>query len=298
MRSHSSCTAFDVDASHCNGIYPSDKLGDNAACFQHSWASIEARNRLWSACSSKAGREVSRIFVSDIRNRIRYDVDGVTSNYAGYNSDGVCDPELLTLIEEAHTRNVDVYGLFASSDAAFSEQGMVVGLKNFNTVCGTTNAYFDGASVNNEHFTSIKTCNDAGKEAEQITFHDNLEATRANAAPLPLHFSVSWNWDCCSCSSTNYLPRNLTWNGNSKTALEHMLDIADSVDVQVAWNVGSTMANRAQRPYVYWDANRRTSTTTTAFYILAYTNPNSDCRLSFSPQTKGAADYDSCTTVS
>ncbi|KAL7541739.1 hypothetical protein ACHAXR_011182, partial [Thalassiosira sp. AJA248-18] len=269
--------AFDAEAAHCNGIYPPNHTGDNANCFQHSWETPAARTHLW-ASSTISGREVTRIFLADVRERTRY---------GGLNANSECDADLITTLAEAHSHGVEVYGLFAASDAAFSEQGMVGGLNDFNSQCGTAESYFDGAAVNNEYFTSVKACGGAN-DAAQLTFLDDLEATRVAALPLPLHFSVSWNWDCCECSSSNYVRRELTWGGSTKSALEHMIDVADSVDVQVAWNVGSTMTNRSQRPYDYWETNKLPSSThTTAFYVLAYTNPNSDCRLSFAPHVKG-----------
>ena len=278
--------AFDVDAPYCNGIYPSTKTGDNSSCFNHSWNTPQARARLWSA-STVAGREITRIFLSDVRERTRYN---------GLNSEGVCDEELLTTLGEAHALGIEVYGLFSSSDAAFSEQNMVGGLNDFNTNCGTSSAQFAGASVNNEHFTSVKQCV-VGNEGAQLQFLDDLEATRINASPLPLHFSVSWNWECCSCGAATYQRRELEWNGNTKSALEHMIDIADSVDVQVAWNTGSTMTSRSQAPYDYWEANHMGTTSTTSFSVLAYTNPNTDCRQSFAPHTKGATTAsDTCAT--
>mmetsp|Transcript_38251 Transcript_38251/g.80487 ORF Transcript_38251/g.80487 Transcript_38251/m.80487 type:complete len:507 (+) Transcript_38251:76-1596(+) len=281
--------AFDVDAPHCNGIYPMNKNEDNSTCFQHSWETPEARSRLWASCT-QVGREVKRILLSDVRQRTRH-------GGGGFNSDLQCDPALLTTLTEAHSYGIQVYGLFASSDQAFSEQGMVGDLNAFNAECGTTEAYFDGASVNNEYFTSVKTCGDAAKEVEQLQFLDDLQTTANNADPLPLHFSVSWNWDCCSCSSSSYARRELTWNGEVKSALEHMIDTVDSLDVQVAWNTGSTMVARSTNPYNYWEANHMESSNTTAFYVLAYTNPNSDCRLSFSPHTKGAGTAtDTCST--
>jgi len=46
------------------------------------------------------------------------------------------------LLSEAHAQNIEVYGLFAASDAAFSEQGMVGYLNTYNTQCGADEAYF------------------------------------------------------------------------------------------------------------------------------------------------------------
>eukprot|EP00545_Synedropsis_sp_CCMP1620_P011980 CAMPEP_0119008316 /NCGR_PEP_ID=MMETSP1176-20130426/3602_1 /TAXON_ID=265551 /ORGANISM="Synedropsis recta cf, Strain CCMP1620" /LENGTH=356 /DNA_ID=CAMNT_0006960625 /DNA_START=100 /DNA_END=1170 /DNA_ORIENTATION=- len=281
--------AFDEEATECNGVFPASKNAFGGACFNHAWETPEARAHLWASCKVP-GREVTRIFLSDVKKR--------TQNN-GKNGDGVCDPNLMTTLEEARARGIEVYGLFADSDAAFSERNKATYLAQFNTECGTAAASFDGVSVNNEHFSSIKSCNpDNDYELDQLAVLDALNETAFNAGPLPLHFSVSWNWDCCSCSSSSYDQRLLTWNGEEKSALEHMIDITDSVDVQVAWNTGSTMQRRSLRPYQYWAANKMGSTSSTAFYVLAYTNPNSDCRQSFAPHRKGSdvAIDDTCST--
>lgn len=227
---------------------------------------------------------MTRIFLSDVRDRIRHG--------NGMNANGVCDPALVTLLQEAHTHNIQVYGLFAASDAPFSEQNMVGDLNLFNSNCG--GASFDGAAVNNEYFTSIKACG-AGNEAAQQTLLDNLSATANNASPLPLHFSISWNWWCCDCGAGT--ERLLEWGGVTKNVVGHMIDSVDSVDVQVAWNVGNTMTNRATNPHQYWSVNKMGQTPTTALYVLAYTNPTSDCRLSFSPHVQGSnTASDTCAT--
>jgi hypothetical protein len=234
------------------------------------------------------GREVTRLFLSDVKGRTEND---------GKNGAGICDPNLLITLEEAHAHGIEVYGLFAASNADFSEKYMAKYLVDFNNECGTAAAFFDGVSVNNEYFTSIKSCTNGDNELEQLGVLDNLNETAFNAGTLPLHFSVSWNWDCCSCSSSSYEQRLLTWNGEEKSALEHMIDIADSVDVQVAWNTGSTMQKRSLGPYQYWADNKMGQTSSTAFYVLAYTNPNSDCRQSFAPHKKGSLTVtDSCAT--
>uniref|UniRef100_A0A7R9ZAJ6 Uncharacterized protein n=1 Tax=Pseudictyota dubia TaxID=2749911 RepID=A0A7R9ZAJ6_9STRA len=277
---------FDASAPHCGGVYPPDKNGDNASCFYHPWNTAEARAHLWASCTLP-GREVTRIFLSDVKSRVEN---------SGKDATGQCDADLLTVLQEANSFGIEVYGLYGVSDAAFSEKDLVGDLSDFNTNCGTASAQFSGAAVNNEHFTSIKSC-DGSYDQAQKDLLDNLAATRDNAAPLPLHFSVSWNWDCCSCSSTGYVRREIDWNGATKSALEHMIDIADSVDVQVAWNTGSTMQRRSEKPYTYWNNTKSGSTSTTQFYVLAYLNPNSDCRLSFAPHAKGAlTNTDSCTT--
>jgi len=272
--------AFDVDAMYCNGVYPTLKTGSYASCFQHSWETPAARERLWVSCSLPE-REVGRIFLSDVKRRVEND------GYA--DSFGNCDAILITTLEEAHDNGVEVYALYAVSDAAFSEKTLVADVNRFNINCGTKTGVFDGVAINNEHFSSIKRCKE-DNTSKQIQVLQDLKTAADNASPLPLHFSVSWNWHCCKCSSKGYVSRDLLFNGQTQNAVEHMINITDSIDVQVAWNEAGTMEKRARRPYNYWASDKAGTTSSTAFYVLAYTNPNSDCRLSFSPHVKGGME--------
>ena len=163
-------------------------------------------------------------------------------------STNTCDTDLVSFLSEAHQRGVRVYALFAASDAAFSETYMASNPHQFNTSCGTETAYFDGVSVNNEYFSSVRHCT-PDNQATQLKFLTDLNTTATNSKPLPLHFSVSWAWDCCDCSSSSYVRHDLDWGGETKTAMAHMIDIADSVDVQVAYNIPNVMKNRATPPY-------------------------------------------------
>jgi len=163
----------------------------------------------------------------------------------------------------------------------------------FNEACGDDDddnnfVYFDGVAVNNEYFSQVRDCDDSSNEQKQLQFLDDLNTTVANAAPLPVHFSVSWNWDCCSCSSASYQTRYLDWGGANKSALEHMINIVDSVDVQVAYNTATAMRDRAVKSYEYWTAKPNKSSTSSALYVLAYTNPNYLCQISFSPHVEGS----------
>lgn len=287
---------FDPAAEHCNGVYPKNKNGPNATCFRHNWNTASARHHLWASCRTSddnSNRKVTRIFLSDVKSRIEN--GGFTS------VTGECDADLQTTLKEAHERGIQVYALFAVSDAAFGEQYMANYPNEFNSVCGNDDdqVYFDGVAVNNEYFSQVKSCTDPDEIALQKQFLIDLNTTAHNALPLPLHFSVSWNWDCCDCSDDNYETRNLSWNGEIKSALEHMINIVNSVDVQVAYNTPTAMTDRATRPYQYWKdkiSSRDVSSDTTALYVLAYTNPTSLCQLSFSPHKKGSSVVnDECT---
>jgi hypothetical protein len=275
------CIGFNVSAPHCGGVYPADKDGLNATCFNHNWETQEARERLWASCQVP-GREITRIFLSDIKSRVENN---------GLNSEGVCDSVLLATLAEAHERGVRVYALFAVSDAAFSETYMATYPNEFNAACGTELAYFDGVSVNNEYFSQIRDCDNPDNTLEQQILLDKLKITASNAAPLPLHFSVSWNWDCCSCSSQSYATRDVQWpadGGEIKSALHHMVDIVDSIDVQVAYNTPSAMISRSAASYDYW-TQKVDKSSTSKVYALAYTNPTDLCQVSFSPHAEGSS---------
>jgi hypothetical protein len=282
---------FDSTAPQCVGIYPPNKDGDNASCFNHNWETTEAREKLFASCSIP-GREITRLFVEDVRSRIEN---------GGYNADGVCDGDLMALLSEAHERGISIYALFSVSNADFSESYMAVYPNEFNELCGTDKIYFDGVAVNNEYFSQIRACsaddiNDV-YIAEQQDHLDRLALAKQNAHPLPLHFSISWNWDCCSCSSSSYATRELLWpavGGSSMSVVQHMVNIVDSVDVQVAYIKNSTMTTRSTKPYEYWE-DKVNKSPSSKVYTLAYTNPTDLCQTSFSPHIKGSSTAeDSC----
>ncbi|KAL7478180.1 hypothetical protein ACHAW6_003954 [Cyclotella cf. meneghiniana] len=280
---------FNASAPHCNGVYPINKEGGNATCFFHNWETSSSREKLW-ASSTQPGREVTRLFVSDMKSRIENN---------GYDASGKCDADLLELLNEAHQLGIRIYALFAVSDSAFSESYMARYPGQFNANCGDNKIYFDGVAVNNEHFSNIKDCNDAANVPLQQDHLDKLQLTVDNAAAysLPLHFSLSWNWDCCTCSSGSYTVRNIHWpaiGGVTKSVMNHMIDIVNSFDVQVAYIKNSTMLSRSTPAYNYWDAKIGKSLTSKP-YVLSYTNPTDLCQTSYSPHTAmSAVVQDSC----
>ena len=66
-----------------------------------------------------------------------------------------------------------------------------------------------------------------------------------------------------------------------------MVDIVDSVDVQVAYIKNSTMTSRSTPPYQYW-VDKANKSDTSKVYVLAYTNPTDLCQTSFSPHIDGS----------
>ena len=87
----------------------------------------------------------------------------------------------------------------------------------------------DGVAVNNEHYSGI---HDAvvSVRTDHLTKLDEIrtEAAKQADGTLLTHFSVGWWWSKVS-GNLDYF----TWNGNNRTAGEHMIDIFNSVDVQV-----------------------------------------------------------------
>lgn len=226
---------------------------------------------------------MTRLFVSDMKSRIENN---------GYNAAGGCDADVIALLGEAHQLGIRIYALFAVSDSDFSESYMSSYPGQFNANCGDDEIYFDGVAVNNEHFAQIKDCGDVGNIPLQQDHLDRLQlaVNNASAYSLPFHFSLSWNWDCCSCSTGSYTVRNVTWpalSGDTKSVMSHMIDIVDSFDVQVAYIKNSTMVTRSAPAYGYWDAKLGKSESSRA-YVLSYTNPTSLCQTSYSPHIKGS----------
>lgn len=88
----------------------------------------------------------------------------------------------------------------------------------------------DGVAVNNEAYASIK-CHSG--QSEQTRYLQNLNMIKTEAMKqvhghLLTHYSVSWHWG--RCGSTQKL---ITYNGKTQVAVRHMIDIFDSLDVQV-----------------------------------------------------------------
>ena len=168
----------------------------------------------------------------------------------------------------------------------------------FSNMCGNEYVYFDDVAVNNESFTKVKNCYSEPDKLAQLQFLTDFNAAVTNVAPFPLPLSVSWNWDCCNNGGCgySYVPRYLNWNGSVKKALEHMVHIADSVDVQVEWNTPSNMIVISTKPHQYW-REKGNKSSTSSFYELAYTYPETDRRLFFPPHTKRSlTPKDSCAT--
>jgi len=188
-----------------------------------------------------------------------------------------CDSKVVNTVRALHEAGIQVHQLYAESTPSFGEKKMVSEVSKFNDNCAAEDqrGMFDGVAVNNEAFE--KCCgDDCGQGAiEQMTaFVNNVRIARDLSRPLPFHFSIAWHWGVCGSE-----PLEIEYEGKTQSVTQHLIDIVDSVDVQVAWSEASEMIRRAKI------AGYDHSHGDTSFFVLAYTNavPNDDCRLTFFP---------------
>jgi hypothetical protein len=215
-----------------------------------------------------------------------------------------CPEELMTTIAEAHLRGIKVYALFGIGCYDLCEKDRVPDVVDYNEICAEVAqddiVQFDGVAINNEFMKNARRCGgqaDIDPDEDVVVMRDNdliwldqlngLRTAKNRMGNLPLHFSIGYNWDDCE----------ILWEGNVKKVVEHMMDISDSIDVQVAWAKVSddrlpeeqTFVTRAQLYHDYWfdtllhefDANDPN------FYVLLYANPVEVCQTSFAPHASG-----------
>lgn len=238
-------------------------------CFTHVWDTKSKRDWLWATCNL-AGREISVIFVSDVHHNLKEAYE--TGNCATAAIDTV-----KAMLVEGHTKvhNLKIYGLYAVSDINVSEKDLVKYIVHYNDVCATNQIEkFDGIATNNEAYADIK----CGNMDERLRYLDNLqkivtEARKQVHGKLMTHYSVSWHWGRCSGSASM-----MTWNGKTSDANHHMIDIFDSVDVQVGYIIYPAISDRMKTAgYDYARSLNK------QIYTTAYTNKASPCQITFFP---------------
>lgn len=242
-----------------------DKAAD-PECYTHTWETPSARQWLWDT-ANRPGREVGRLFIADVKNRLE------DAYFAGDCSDpGV--QSVKTMLRDGHCKSpgIELYALFATSDVDVSEQDHVPYVVWYNDVCAAAaNERFDGVAVNNEAWNDVKCTAPAAEEG----YLDDLQAIADAAGSLPTHYSIGWKWSYCDGVEVD-----VDWDGSTQPATHHMIDIFDSVDVQVAHVSASTVASRAQTAgYAYALGLGK------PFYVLSYTNKSSlsECTVTHFP---------------
>ncbi|CAM9310176.1 unnamed protein product, partial [Heterosigma akashiwo] len=234
---------FDTGVEGCDQT-ELEKWDTSSDCFTHTWNTAEKRDWLWDTCNV-AGREVGSIFVSDIKTHLQ-------SSYLLNDCSGSDVSTVKSMLKEGHSEVQDlmIYALFADSDEAVSEQNHIKYVVWYNDVCALDSSErFDGVAINNEAWTYNKCKDDPEWET---TYLDNLkniktEAEKQTIGTLLTHFSVGWNWGQC-----NHENVEMTWNGVAQKPTRHMIDIFDSIDIQVAFiTAGAVIGRAGHADYAY-----------------------------------------------
>ncbi|XP_041373472.1 uncharacterized protein LOC121386588 [Gigantopelta aegis] len=240
-------------------------------CFTHTWDTAGRRQWLWDTCNL-AGREVSRIFLSDVHNKLKQAFQA--KSCAG------SEVQLVkTAVAEGHQQVTDlkIYALFAVSDLAVTEAELVKQVVWYNDNCaGSDGERFDGVAANNEAYAHIKNAD----VATRVAYLDKLDAIAVNAATqqqgqLVTHYSMSWHWGIRSDGQNDF-----TWRGKTQDATRHMIDIFDSTDVQVAFTVYPAISDRMnQAGYAHAVYSNK------PIFTTFYTNKAVPCQTSFFPES-------------
>lgn len=98
-------------------------------CFTHTWSTQAKQQWLWATCNVP-GREVSKIFLADVYHKLK-------PAFLAKNCDSSDINLLRTTLSEGHSHvsNLQIYALFAASDAEVSERQMVPYVVWYNDHC-------------------------------------------------------------------------------------------------------------------------------------------------------------------
>lgn len=260
-------TGFDPSITGCD-VTEFLKWNTHGPCFTHVWDTAEKRKWLWITCNLP-GREISTIFISDVHRNLQH----------AYDTGNCALPEITRvkqMLVEGHTQvpGLKIYGLYAVSDQNVSEKHLVKYIVYYNDVCASTaTERFDGVATNNEYYANIK----CGDMQERLNYLDNLKQITVEAAKqahgtLLTHYSVSWHWGQCSSH------RMMTWSGKTSDAVHHMIDIFDSVDVQVGYILPNVIAERMiTAGYDYAVSQGK------EIFATLYTDKTEPCQITFFP---------------
>jgi hypothetical protein len=253
-------TGFDATVSGCDEakLVAWDETTD-PECYTHTWDTAARRQWLWDT-ANRPGREIRRLFISGTKTLLQ-------AGYAGGDCGHADVQRVREMLADGHCKvpGVALHALFSDSDAAVSEQNWIPYVAWYNDTCASGPAErFDGVAINNEAWKDIE-C--TGSPAAEQAYLDDLQAIVDLAqtpltGPLATHYSIGWHWSDCSGVETP-----VTWNGVTKPPTHHMIDVFDSVDVQVAHVSANTAAARAQTAgYAYALGLGK------PFYLTSYTN--------------------------
>ena len=265
-------TGFDATVPGCDEtkLLAWDKIAD-PECYTHNWESPAARQWLWDT-ANRPGRKMERLFIADIKPKLE----------VAYFAGDCSDPDVLQvkgMLMDGHCKapGTKLHALFSTSDVAVSEQDHVKYVVWYNDTCATTpSERFDGVAVNNEAWNDVK-CTTSFAEQDYL---DDLQTIADEAAlqingTLATHYSIGWKWSFCDSVEVT-----VDWDGTDQPVTHHMIDIFDSVDVQVAHVSAGTVASRATTAgYAHAVGLGK------PFYVLSYINKSSlsECTVTHFP---------------
>ncbi|KAL3890002.1 hypothetical protein ACJMK2_002344 [Sinanodonta woodiana] len=265
-------TSFDNTVSGCDETkFLAWDSASNPECFTHSWNTEAKRTWLWNTCNV-TGAEIKYVYLSDLKNALK----AAWLN----NNCQTSDINLVrTTVADGHTKvpGLKLYALFADSDLAVTEKTRVRYVVYYNDHCAqSAQERIDGVAVNNEAYAGIK-CSD---NTTRTTYLNNLNTIKTEAAlqlngTLLTHYSVGWHWGLC-----NDLHDPITFNGKTADAVVHMIDIFNSVDVQVGAIIFPDIADRMVIAQYNYAVN-----ISKPIFTTVYTNKVSICGTSFFPVT-------------
>ena len=276
-----------------NGAYVSwrDERNWDAGCFSRPYDTPDQRSLLFDALGPglEGDRAVKTMFLS-VAGMPHSDeigkIEDIRARAEARGADEACPVELMTTIAEAHQRGIKVYALFGDDCPDLCEKEKVADVADYNDICrevagGDNVVQFDGVAINNEYLGEASECGSRTNEQIWLDLLDGLALAKVRARGLPIHFSLGYSWADCR----NRSPREIVWRNNRKRVVEHMMDMVDSVDIQVAWAYISDdpdrrpedqeIVERAQFYHDYWfgTLQRDFDEANPSFFVLAYTNP-------------------------
>ena len=286
-----------------NGAYVSwrDERNWDAGCFSRPYDTPDQRSLLFDALGPglEGDRAVKTIFLSVAGKPHTNEIGKIEDIRARAEARGpgeACPVELMTTIAEAHQRGMKVYALFGDDCHDLCEKEKVADVADYNDICREVAGnvvQFDGVALNNEYLGMASECGgrtdidpdpnvrDSRDNAQiWLDLLDGLATAKERARGLSIHFSLGHSWAYCRDDS----PREIEWRNNRKKVVEHMMDMVDSVDIQVAWAYVSDdgrppeeqeIVERAQFYHDYWFGTLRRDfdEANPSFFVLAYTNP-------------------------
>jgi len=202
-------------------------------CVTAPWDTKEKRDKLWCVCN-RPGREIGTLLL--------YGIADTTDSAMPEGSAGCARDDVVNIrdtLREGHQRveDIQIYALLSDGGEDAPEHKRMPSLLWYNRICAQTpDEKIDGVAVNNENYPK-------GTAEEKVAFLTNLSKIASKAgSDLKTHFSVSWNWFW-------WEPRNLELNGTTKNALQHMIDMFDSTDIQTAYVLAEQMVDRMQKVF-------------------------------------------------